>query len=170
MPRNVEIKARLREPRRTLDLVRKLAGTGETLIEQEDTFFPVPRGRMKVRRFSGGRGELIVYDRPDRAGPRSSDYHVVPTDRPDELREALATALGEAGTVRKRRRLYLTGQTRIHLDEVEGLGRFLELEVVLRPGQPAGEGEREARRLMRRLGVEEEDLVPRSYVDLLRDA
>jgi predicted adenylyl cyclase CyaB len=71
------------------------------------------------------------------------------------------------GVVRKRRYLYLVGQTRVHLDEVEGLGEFMELEVVLRPEQSDAEGQAIARDLMTRLGIREEDLLEGAYMDLL---
>jgi predicted adenylyl cyclase CyaB len=76
-------------------------------------------------------------------------------------------AYGEIGRVRKRRILYLAGRTRIHLDRVEGLGDFLELEVVLVDGEPVEAGVREAQVLMARLGIDTSQLIERAYVDLL---
>tara|TARA_A100000171_G_C2105218_1_gene131935 strand:+ start:528 stop:845 length:318 start_codon:yes stop_codon:yes gene_type:complete len=83
------------------------------------------------------------------------------------LREALTQAYGQSGRVQKRRRLFLAGRTRIHLDEVEGLGHFLELEVVLKCGEPSDVGVEEAHGLMAKLGVEHSQLVEEAYVDLL---
>jgi predicted adenylyl cyclase CyaB len=74
------------------------------------------------------------------------------------------------GEARKRRWLYLAGQARIHLDEVEGLGTFLEVEVELQPGQSPAEGERIARELRRGLDVRDDDLVRGAYLDLLGTA
>ena len=71
------------------------------------------------------------------------------------------------GVVRKTRYLYLAGQTRIHLDDVEGLGQFMELEVVLRPDQTDAEGQAIAEDLMARLGIRKEDLLEGAYMDLL---
>jgi len=79
----------------------------------------------------------------------------------------LGQALGAAGRVRKERTLYLIGRTRVHLDRVEGLGDFLELEVVLADGEAEASGLAEARRLMAALGVDEAALVAGAYVDLL---
>ncbi|MDT4826636.1 cyaB: putative adenylyl cyclase CyaB [compost metagenome] len=70
--------------------------------------------------------------------------------------------------MRKQRRLFLVGRTRVHLDRVEGLGEFLELEVVLQDGEPAEAGVAEAHALMARLGVAEDQLMQGAYVDLLR--
>jgi predicted adenylyl cyclase CyaB len=139
------------------------------VLEQEDTFFSVPEGRLKLRVFPDGKGELIAYRRPDAVGPKTSEYFVYRTPHPEPLADLLTRALGVRGVVRKRRLLYLAGPTRIHLDEVEGLGAFLELEVVLADGQPEAEGEAIARRLLAELGVCDEDRVAAAYVDLLEE-
>jgi len=165
---NVEIKARVRDAGRLEALARALAGGGPpTVLRQVDTFFRVSRGRLKLRELDAAHGELIFYERPDATGPKRSDYRIARTPSPAELRETLGAALGVVGVVRKVRRLYLVGPTRVHLDEVEGLGHFLELEVVLAPGQSAAEGERIARELMARLEVRPEDLIAGAYLDLL---
>jgi adenylate cyclase class IV len=167
MGRNVEIKARVGDPDRVRRLAARIAGGEPEVLRQDDTFFVAGRARLKLRRLRGGRGELIAYDRPDGRGPRASIYRVLVTERPDDLGELLGDALGVRGRVRKTRELYLAGQTRIHLDDVDGLGHFLELEVVLRPGQSDEDGMRVARELMARLEVPESALVPVAYVDLL---
>jgi predicted adenylyl cyclase CyaB len=120
-----------------------------------------------LRHFSPRRGELIAYEREDVAGAKASSYLITATTEPDQLREVLTRALGVAGIVKKRRYLFLTGQTRIHLDDVEGLGKFLELEVVMLPGQPTTEGEKIARDLMDKLGIRSADLIAGAYVDLI---
>ena len=135
-----------------------------------DVFFHVPHGRLKLRRIRTGadeEAELIWYQRPDGEGPRTSNYQRVPVPDPDALEAALGGALGVRGRVVKERLLLLTGQTRIHLDRVEGLGDFLELEVVLEPGQEEVEGRAVAAELAAWLGVQEEDLVRVAYMDLL---
>ncbi|XP_053800231.1 uncharacterized protein LOC128788915 [Vidua chalybeata] len=141
-------------------------GAGQVLL-QTDTFFRVPRGRLKLRRTQDGRGELIFYERPDSAGPKLSRFSITPTADPEGLQAVLSQSLGVLGTVRKERLLFLLGQTRLHLDRVQGLGDFLELEVVLRPEQSEEDGQRLARELLRELGVGERDLVSGAYLDLL---
>ena len=137
-------------------------------IHQDDTFFAVPHGRLKLRVFGDGSGELIHYHRPDATGPKLSDYVLVPVAEPDSLRDALARACGLVGRVRKHRILVLVGPTRIHLDQVEGLGDFLELEVTLQNGQTEAEGTAIAHDLMARLGVQPHQLLEGAYLDLLR--
>jgi len=167
MATNVEIKARVRRWERLADLAGRLADNPPLRLEQVDTFFAVPNGRLKLRVQQAGRGELIHYHRPDEAGPKTSQYHIVRTEDPERLEGVLSAALGVSGIVKKTRLVYLCGQTRIHLDDVEGLGRFMELEVVMEPGQPLEWGEAEARRLMEALEVEQGDLVQWAYFDLL---
>lgn len=167
MARNVEIKVRLADPAAVERRAAALADRGPEPILQDDTFFAARQGRLKLRAFADGRGELIAYDRPDATGPRLSDYTIAPVADPAALRTALARALGTAGRVVKRRVLYLAGPTRIHLDRVDGLGDFLELEVVLRDGQTAADGEAVARDLLDRLGLADAQPIAGAYVDLL---
>lgn len=165
--RNVEIKARLASVEAIEPRVAALADRGPELIRQDDTFFRCTHGRLKLRDFGDGRGELIAYERPDRAGPKLSDYRITPSADPAGLRDALTRALGAIGRVRKLRTLYLAGATRIHLDRVEGLGDFLELEVVLADPQSAADGEAVARALLVRLGIGADALIEGAYLDLL---
>ncbi|XP_030815793.1 uncharacterized protein LOC115910093 [Camarhynchus parvulus] len=141
-------------------------GAGQVLL-QTDTFFRVPRGRLKLRRTQDGRGELIFYERPDSASPKLSRFSITPTADPEGLQAVLSQSLGVLGTVRKERLLFLLGQTRLHLDRVQGLGDFLELEVVLRPEQSEEDGQRLARELLQELGIGEQDLISGAYLDLL---
>ena len=167
MARNVEIKARVDD----LDAIARKAATfcteGPIEIVQDDTFFALAPGRLKLRTFSPERGELIYYQRADARDPKESFYVRSPTSAPDSLREVLTLAYGASGRVRKHRTLYLAGRSRIHLDRVEGLGDFVEIEVVLGDGDDVDGGVREARDLMARLGIDDSRLVAGAYVDLL---
>jgi predicted adenylyl cyclase CyaB len=165
--RNVEIKARLAEPEEVRVRAAALADGPPELLEQEDTFFVCPAGRLKLRRFGDGAAELISYRREDTAGPRESRFCKAPVADADLLEAVLGPTLGVLGRVRKRRTVYLAGPTRIHLDEVERLGWFLELEVVLEDRQSTTDGERIARELMATLGITHAHLVDVAYVDLI---
>ena len=167
MARNVEIKARIESVETVAPRVAALADQGPIEIVQDDTFFACEGGRLKLRAFSSGEGQLIFYRRPDQAGPKESFFVISPTPAPDTLREALSLAYGPAGRVRKHRTLYLIGRTRVHLDRVENLGHFLELEVVLSEGEPSEPGVVEAHRIMAALAIAPDQLVEGAYVDLL---
>ena len=166
MPSNIEIKAFLPDPSRVKQIAEEIGeDKGATL--QEDTFFTSKRGRLKLRRFSATHGELIYYERPDKPGPKQSHYVIYTTGDPDGLRRLLSEALRIEGIVRKKRHLFLVGQSRIHLDEVKELGNFLELEVVLQEGQQPEDGMAIAAGLMKKLGVKKEDLIAGAYIDLI---
>ena len=168
MARNVEIKARIESIEALLPRALACADGPPEPIAQDDTFFSCTQGRLKLRVFADGRAELIAYERVDASGPKTSDYAITPVADPDALRATLARALGTSGRVIKQRTLLRVGRTRVHLDRVEGLGDFLELEVVLHEGESADDGVAEAHALLRRLAIDGAQLVAGAYVDLLR--
>lgn len=167
MSRNVEIKALVRDFAGLMQRSQAIATEGPIEISQDDTFFRCDTGRMKLRQFGNGSGELIYYRRSNAAGPKESFFLRSPTSAPEVLRESLLLAYGQVGRVKKARTLFMAGRTRIHLDKVEGLGEYLELEVVLNEEEPTELGITEAHRIMNQLGVEAHDLVEGAYVDLL---
>lgn len=170
MPANIEIKARVQDFPGIKSRAEQLSDTPVEVILQEDIFFNVPQGRLKLRVLAPDRGQLIFYTRPDREGPKRSEYYISHTSDPESLKRVLELAYGVRGVVKKTRYLYLVGQTRVHLDDVEGLGQFMELEVVLREGQGDAEGQAVAEGLMASLGVERSDLLEGAYMDLLEKA
>lgn len=169
MPRNIEIKARVDDVDALLPHARTLADGPEQLIEQDDCFFALApgRGRLKLRRFADGSAELIHYHRDDRPEARASDYRRAPLADGEALLRTLEPALGAAGRVRKRRWLLLRGRTRIHLDRVDGLGDFVEIEVVLEPAQSDADGVRIAEAILDALGLRDAPRIACAYVDLL---
>jgi len=167
MPANIEIKAYAHEFDEIKSRANKLSDTPVEVIPQEDIFFNVPQGRLKLRILAPDNAQLIYYTRPDQEGPKRSDYHIAYTSDPDNLKRVLELAYGIRGAVKKTRYLYLVGQTRVHLDDVEGLGHFMELEVVMRDGQSDAEGQEMAEGLMTSLGVERSDLIDGAYMDML---
>ncbi|MFM4952016.1 class IV adenylate cyclase [Aeromonas dhakensis] len=167
MPRNIEIKAKIESIELLLPKALAIADQGPVEIEQDDTFFRCDAGRLKLRTLSPSAGELIFYRRADQQGPKESFYQLTPTHEPDRLRETLSLAWGQIGRVQKKRTLLLVGRTRIHLDRVQGLGHFLELEVVLEEDEPLEAGMQEANDIMAQLGVEPSRLIEGAYLDLL---
>ena len=168
MNRNVEIKARIDDWWGLSSRIEAIADSGPTVIRQEDTFFKCEYGRLKLRTQASSGGELIFYQRANMAEPHESRYQIVTIENPDALYEILSRALGVIGTVRKERLLFLVGETRVHLDTVEGLGQFLELEVVLSPSQNESYGRSVAKELMNKLQIRESNLVEGAYIDLLQ--
>jgi predicted adenylyl cyclase CyaB len=167
VPANIEIKARARDFVEIRRRAETLSDTPVEVIPQEDTFFITPRGRLKLRVLASEPAQLVWYARNDQSGPKRSNYQIFETNNPEDLKSVLAAAYGIRGVVRKIRYLYLVGQTRVHLDDVEGLGQFMELEVVMRPGQSDAEGEMIVEDLMQKLGVEQGDLLEGAYMDII---
>jgi predicted adenylyl cyclase CyaB len=170
LPSNIEIKARARNFTEIKTRAENLSDTPVEVIPQEDTFFNSPLGRLKLRVLPGAKGQLIYYTRPDREGPKRSDYHIAHSSDPANLKRVLELAYGIRGVVRKTRYLYLVGQTRVHLDDVEGLGQFMELEVVMREGQSDADGQTIAEGLLESLGVARNDLLEGAYMDMLESS
>jgi predicted adenylyl cyclase CyaB len=171
MKRNIEIKCRIHE---NLEMfvtrVTALADQGPIELRQDDVFFLCPKndGRLKLRTFSATVGELIFYQRPDKSEPKESKYSIVRTSTPDSLRDLLSLALGVTGRVRKVRKLFFVGRTRIHIDQIFGLSdSFIELEIVLAEDECVEAGVAEAYGLLERLGLSSNQLIAEAYVDLL---
>jgi predicted adenylyl cyclase CyaB len=165
---NIEIKARCADLAAARAVARRVASEHVGLDHQVDTYFRTRTGRLKLRESSLAGGQLIPYLRPDRPGPKRSDYQVVPVPDPPVLKRILSEVLGVHRVVQKRREIFLCENVRIHLDRVEGLGDFLELEAVT-DGTPTAEAaaRRAVDTLMQELGVGEGDLVAISYEGLL---
>ncbi|HVW53071.1 MULTISPECIES: class IV adenylate cyclase [unclassified Trinickia] len=170
MARNIELKARARAFDELRERAASLADDAPLIFRQQDFFYDVPRGRLKLRQFDDGTpSELIFYQRDDKEGPKASYYTRSPVTNPEAMHALLATALTTRGIVTKERHVYLAGRTRIHLDRVDGLGDFVELEVVLQPEDDEAGGTAEAHAVFAKLGVPQTDLVALAYVDLLNE-
>jgi predicted adenylyl cyclase CyaB len=167
MPSNIEIKTRVPCFPKTLQLAQKISDVPVQIFDQEDTFFRVAKGRLKLRVINNSKAELIFYERSDHPEPKESNYRIFPVQDPPLLKTILMDALGIQGVVKKRRQLFLLGQTRIHLDDVEGLGQFVELEYVLQPSESLEDGLKVVREIMAKLQINEENLLAGAYLDLL---
>jgi homotetrameric cytidine deaminase len=169
--RNVELKARDPDPARSLERALELGAEDKGEITQRDTYFAGARGRLKLREQETGGSplwdELIEYSRDDSTDARTSTYRRVPVADVAALHEALDAAYGTLGTVTKRRRLLLWEGVRIHLDEVEGLGSYLEFEAVAEQGSDLTAEHEKIERLRSELGVRDANLVATSYLDLI---
>jgi homotetrameric cytidine deaminase len=166
--RNVELKAVDPDPERSLAVCRELGAEDRGVLRQRDTYFRAREGRLKLREEEPGAAVLIQYDRPDAAEARESRYRLVPVADPVVAREALDAALGTLVVVDKQRHLLLWEGVRIHLDRVDGLGSFVELEGVA-PADSDLSAEREkVARLSAALGIGE--VLSDSYSDRLLGA
>lgn len=165
--RNIELKCKCRDLSAALAIIRSMSPIKDTGIQHQiDTYFPVANGRLKLREITGVRAELIWYDRSNEAKSRRSDYRLTPIAHPAELKASLAAALGIRGQVIKRRHVLLWHNVRIHLDEVEELGSFIEFEAVITPGEDEATGHARLKHLCEVLNIAPTDYLDRSYADL----
>ncbi|CAA9552680.1 MAG: hypothetical protein AVDCRST_MAG73-3084 [uncultured Thermomicrobiales bacterium] len=143
-------------------------------LTQRDAYFAAARGRLKLRRSDeAGRdpaAELIAYHRADETGSRWSAYHRVPVAAEDAraLEAALSETVGALAVVAKTRAVGVVGRTRVHLDDVAGLGAFVELETVVAGGDRAA-AETEHTAVVAELGLDRGRFAPvaGSYADLM---
>lgn len=170
MARNIEIKAHANDFHTQLAQAQSVCEGQLEVLRQTDTFFAASQGRLKLREFPDRNAQLIFYHRVNQDGPKLSDYHITNTADAEQLKHTLSETMGVLAVVKKKRTLLMHGRTRLHFDEVEGLGQFLELEVVLNDDESIEQGELEAKQLMRLLSISDQDLIDRAYVDLLIDA
>lgn len=167
---NVEIKAHVADAAGVRTRAEALATERVGVDRQVDTYFVTARGRLKLRESSLAGAQLIPYMRPDGTAPRRSDYALVPIEDPERVKALLTDLLGVHRIVRKEREIFLVGNVRIHLDRVETLGDFLELEAVFEGDAAVEEYEhRKVHELMAALGVLPGDLIATSYEALLGD-
>ena len=178
--RNLELKARCPDLAAAHRAARRLGAADGGVLQQRDTYFRVPvgpslagsaglslagsAGRLKLREM-GERAELIFYSRDESGADRWSDYRVAPVSDPAALSTLLGAALGVRGVVAKRRHLYLWRNCRIHLDDVDSLGTFLEFEVLSRGDQEDDRARLSA--LMASFAIAPGATIPVSYADLL---
>jgi len=162
---NYEFKARLRNEKRIRAALKKLRARFIGTDRQVDTYFRVPRGRLKVRQ-GDIENALIFYERPNARGARPSRVRMIELPPNSPVQEILAAGLGVLAVVDKRREIYFAGNVKIHLDRVRGLGRFVEVEAISRSGRVRRIRE-QARNFQKLFGITSADIVAESYSDLV---
>lgn len=177
---NIEFKARLQNFEKIYSVLAQRQIALAATLRQTDTYFHAPNGRLKLRESNDEIAQLIFYQRPDRAEVKRSDYLIAPVTAAADLRAVLGAAHGIRNVVKKTRALYLLPRQfgeqagraapdliRLHLDTVEGLGHFLEIEVILQFGESPPIAEHEAHFWLHEFGIASKDLLSGSYADLL---
>lgn len=165
--RNIEIKARLRNRSNVEQRLEALGAKRVWTLRQKDTFFGVQRGWLKLREAEGRPAELIAYERStETTGPRLSLYEVRQLKDAEAWKRLLGRVLSVDCIVEKVRTLWIYEHTRVHLDQVDRLGDFLELETVVE-GIPERDARAETQRVLETLGIDAADLVAVPYRDLL---
>jgi predicted adenylyl cyclase CyaB len=165
--RNIELKCRVRDADAMRRAIETIATHRFGVIHQIDTYFITSQGRLKLREADPGAAQLVAYNRADASEARASDYRLVPVENPGALKTALAETLGVFAVVDKRRELFFFHNVRLHLDDVAGLGMFLELEAVVGPLADESLCRRRLASLTQSLAIAASDLLSGSYSDML---
>ena len=164
---NLEAKFKLSDLAKARGKAESLGYDFKATLRQRDTFFRVPRGKLKLREDESG-ACLIHYDRRASDDFKLSSYEIVPIEDPEAMRAILTAALGVLAEVRKERTLLMRNNVRFHLDSVDGLGAFGEIEAVLDQGVDSERSRADVDDLLAALGVRRANLIGVSYADMLR--
>lgn len=164
---NVEIKAGCAHPGRIRRLLEEQGADFKGTDHQVDTYFSVPNGRLKLREGSIEQN-LIFYQRADATGPKASDINLVPSEHPERLKALLTNALGIWKVVDKQREIYFIDNVKFHIDEVKGLGSFVEIEAIDEDGS-IGEDRlrKQCNHYLQLFDIDEEGLIAESYSDMI---
>lgn len=164
----MEIKARCAEPAAIRQFLVNNGADYKGLDQQTDTYFNVPNGRLKLRE-GNIENNLIYYERSNQAGPKDSFFRLVKTEDSTGLKEALAKAMGIKVEVKKSREIYFIRNVKFHIDEVPGLGSFVEIEAGnnLAPEMTRDHLKEQCEYYLQQFAIRPEDLLEMSYSDML---
>ena len=166
MQSNLELKARVASPDAIRRVAVEIGATPDGVMRQVDTYFRVSNGRLKLRVIDGDTGELIRYDRSETTDERVSQFERYEVADHGALGTMLEAALGIDIVVRKRRELFWYKGARVHLDDVENLGAFVEFEI---PSAGITDPEALMSELRSAFSINPRDILRPSYSDLLRE-
>ncbi|MFW6282897.1 MAG: class IV adenylate cyclase [Minisyncoccales bacterium] len=165
--KNIEIKAKSENPEKIREILKSKKAEFKGVDHQIDTYFKINSGRLKLRE-GNIENHLIHYNRADKEGPKQSDITLFKTDPQSSLKEILTKALGILVIVDKKRRIYFIDNVKFHIDTVEKLGTFIEIEAISKNNNI------EEKKLLEQcnyyidlLEISKEDLISKSYSDLL---
>lgn len=165
---NIEIKARCSDPAKIRKWLKENMGDFKGTDHQTDTYFNVPNGRLKLRE-GNIENNLIFYERNNQAGPKQSAFRLVKVEDNTGLKAALTAANGIKVVVEKKREIWFIENVKFHIDEVNGLGAFMEIEAGNKtaPGLGADDLNEQCHYYMKEMDIRESDLIEISYSDML---
>jgi predicted adenylyl cyclase CyaB len=165
--KNLELKAKYEDHRAAKKILKELNASYRGVLIQRDVYFNIPKGRLKLRSINNTSHELIYYNRADVKGKRLSFYFIEKIAHPEKTEKLLTEIQGKLVTVRKRRLLYIFENVRIHLDTVNGLGKFIELEAVIKTKKDAEGAKGKLNMLIRKLNISRSNTIAGSYSGLM---
>lgn len=164
---NIEIKAYCTNPEMVTEILARHDADFKGMDHQVDTYFKVASGRLKLRE-GNIENSLIHYDRENSSGPKTSNVLLYKPNPDNNLKEILAKSLGMMTVVNKKRKIYFIDNVKFHIDEVDGLGSFVEIEAIDKEGSIGKETlKQQCESWMKLLNIQDNDLIELSYSDLL---
>ena len=165
---NIEIKAKCFHPEKVEAFLLSAGASFVGLDHQKDTYFTVPSGRLKLRQ-GNIENTLIFYNRPDQEGPKQSDFYLSKMTDGPATEQLLAKALGVKVIVEKYRKIFYINNVKFHLDEVPGLGSFVEIEAgnLADPSKTIEDLKVQCDYYMNAFEISDADLIHHSYSDML---
>jgi len=164
---NVEIKARCNDPFFVRNYLVSNNAEFKGMDEQTDSYFNVPNGRLKLRE-GNIENNLIYYERTNQAGPKNSHFNLVKIEDAAGLKKVLTKSIGIKVIVQKRREIYYIDNVKFHIDEVPGLGSFIEIEAGnILADMSQQQLKEQCDFYLKEFGIKEADLIDVSYSDML---
>ncbi len=167
---NIELKVSMKDFRPIIKLLKKnkVKKIGELI--QNDTYYSITRGQLKIREINGEIFELIYYERPKNKDPKVSNYQIIRLTKKQAVnfKKNIEKILTKKSVVNKKRQLWLFGHTRIHLDNIRKIGKFLELETVLK-NINFRKGKKEHHKIIKILDLSKYKKINKSYGDFTKD-
>ena len=166
---NIELKVSVKDFKETIRHLKKIGASSTGKFSQVDTYYKSRNRRLKIREIDHKIYQLITYYRKDQAESKISDYTIKKLDKKELKRYKwhLSRTNGKSIKVCKKRELWLYKNTRIHLDKVQELGRFIELETVVKDPSDLQQLEKEHQEIINLLNLSAFTKIGRSYSDLL---
>jgi adenylate cyclase class 2 len=164
---NVEIKAKCDDPGFIRNYLLSNGAEFKGVDEQTDTYFNVLNGRLKHRE-GNIENNLIYYQRDDQPGPKNSHFHLLKVVDANSLKKVLINSMGIKVVVIKKREIYYINNIKFHVDEVAGLGSFIEIEAGnLLADVPQEKLKEQCEFYLKEFNIINKDLIDVSYSDML---
>lgn len=165
--KNLELKISIDNKKNIINALKEISAKNKGVLNQIDTYFNTKKGRLKTREINNNNFELIYYQRPDTSKSKISNYHVISLSKKDceTLKNTLRDTNGLKVIVKKERNLWIHKNTRIHIDKVNKLGNFLELETVINEAN-LKTANQEHSQLIELLEIAKHKKIKKSYSDL----
>lgn len=169
--KNIELKISINDFRKVSPRLRKIGAKNNGKLYQVDIYYNYKNGRLKIRNINNKKFELISYLRPNANGAKISNYQIsnIKPNKFKRVKSNLDNKFGEKVIIKKQRILWIYKNTRIHLDKVWGLGKFLELETVVKKIN-LKQAKKEYKEVARQLNISKYKKYNKSYSDLLLSA